>query len=546
MRTRTATCLALILSLSLAACGKEEEAKPYAVEEIPLSQIADDLAAGKTSAVAVTEAYIARIKTYNGAVNGVIGIMPDAREQAAASDQRRKDGKTLGPMDGIPILIKDNIDAIGMPTTAGSFALVDNVPVRDSEVARRLRAAGAVILGKANTSQWAGLRTTSGGMNGSTVGGPARNPYDLARGAAGSSNGSGISAAASFAAATVGTDTTGSIVAPANANGIVGLRPTVALISRRGIIPVSLTQDTAGPMARNVRDAAMLLTVLAGSDAEDAATVRADQEKTDYAKALSTDALRDTRIGVYRGSSAFNERTQVVFDEALGVLAAQGARLVDIPDAVLEDLSQEQRLIMIYDIKEDMAAYLAGAPPNVKYRTLADLIAFNKSDARENIYGQDLFEAAEATTGRAAPEYIQTVEYARRRAGAEGYGRVMTDYEVTAIVAPTGGPAGLIAGTRPAPSAAPTAGGGGHPASVTPKGARKPSISGVAALAGYPNLSVPMGYVDGMPIGLSFVGPPWSEDMLLAMGYAYEQASKKRVPPTAFKDAPLTSSPPSN
>ena len=546
MHPRTATRLALVLSLFLAACGKEEAAKPYAIEEVTLSQIADDLAAGKTTAVAVTDAYIERIKAYNRAVNGVIGIMPDAREQAAASDQRRKDGKALGPLDGIPILIKDNIDAVGMATTAGSFALVDNLPVKDSEVGRRLRAAGAVILGKANTSQWAGLRTTSGGMNGSTVGGPARNPYDLARGAAGSSNGSGISAAASFAAATVGTDTTGSIVAPSNANGVVGLRPTVGLISRRGIIPVSLTQDTAGPMARNVRDAAMLLTVLAGSDAADAATAQADKHKTDYAKALATDALRDTRIGVYRGSSGLNERTQAVFDEALGVLTAQGARLVDIPDAVLEDLSQEQRLIMIYDIKEDMAAYLADAPPTVKHRTLADLIAFNKADARESIYGQDLFEAAEATTGRATPEYIQTVEYARRRAGAEGYARAMTDYEVTAIVAPTGGPAGLIGGGRPVAGAAPAAGGGGHPASVTPKGARKPSISGVAALAGYPNLSVPMGYVDGMPVGLSFVGPPWSEDLLLAMGYAYEQASKKRIPPTAFKNAPPSNSPLSN
>lgn len=535
MRLRPLPSLALALSLALAACGQQEEpAKPYAVEEVSLSQIADDLATGNATSVAVTHAYIDRIKTYNSAVNGVIGVMPDALEQAAASDQRRKDGKALGPMDGIPILIKDNIDAVGMPTTAGSFALVDNVPMKDSEVTRRLRASGAVILGKANTSQWAGLRTTSGGLNGSTVGGSTRNPYDLARGAAGSSNGSGISAAVSFAAATVGTDTTGSIVAPSNANGVVGIRPTVALISRHGIVPVSLTQDTAGPMARNVRDVAMLLTVMAGSDAADPASANADQHKTDYAKALSADGLQGKRIGVYRGSNGF-ERTEPVFEEALGVLAAQGATLIDIPDAVLEDLSQEQRLIMIHDIKEDMAAYLAAAPAHVKYRTLADLIAFNKADPRENIYAQDLFEAAEATTGRQAPEYIQTLEYARRRAGAEGYGKAMSDYEVVAIVAPTGGPAGLIGGGPPpaAGAAAPV----GHPAAITPKGSRKPSISGVAALAGYPNLSVPMGYVDGMPVGLSFVGPPWSEDLLLAMGYAYEQASKKRVPPTAYKQA---------
>ena len=532
MHLRSLACAALAFAL-LTSCDKKEEAKPYAVEEVPLSQIADDLAAGKTSSVAVTQAYIERINLYNKAVNGVIGIMPDALEQAAASDQRRKDRKARGPLDGIPILIKDNIDAVGMPTTAGSYALIDNVPLKDSEVARRLREAGAVILGKANTSQWAGLRTTTGGMNGSTVGGPAHNPYDLARGAAGSSNGSGISAAASFAAATVGTDTTGSVVAPSNANGVVGLRPTVALISRRGIVPVSLTQDTAGPMGRNVRDVALLLSVLAGTDAADVATTDADKHKTDYAKALSNEALQGKRIGVYRGTNGF-ERTQEVFEEALGVLKAQGATLIDIPDAVLEDLSQEQRLIMIYDIKEDVAAYLSHAPANVKPRTLADLIAFNKTDPRENIYGQDLFEAAEATTGRGTPEYLKTREYAQRRAGAEGYGKAMSDYEITAIVAPTGGPAGLIGGGAPPAGAAPPAG-GGHPAAVMAKGTRKPSISGVAALAGYPNLSVPMGYIDGMPVGLSFVGPPWSEDQLLAMGYAYEQASKKRVPPTAYK-----------
>ncbi len=535
MRMRNLTGLALVIGLGLAACNRQEEAKPYAIEEVPLSQIADDLAAGKTTSVAVTQAYLDHIKTYNGAVNGVIGVMPDALQQAAASDQRRKDGKSAGPMDGIPILLKDNIDAVGMPTTAGSFALADNVPVKDSEVARRLRGAGAVILGKANTSQWAGLRATRNGPGGSTVGGTPRNPYNLAHSTAGSSNGSGVSAAASFSAATVGTDTAGSIVAPSNANGVVGIRPTIALVSRRGIVPVSLTSDTAGPMGRNVRDTAMLLNVLAGSDPEDPASANADQNKTDYVKGLSTDALQGRRIGVYRGVGAF-ERVQPVFDEALATLTAQGATLIDIPDAVLEDLSQEHRMVMISDIKDDMAAYLATAPASVKSRTLADLIAFNASDPRENPFGQDLFEAAEATPGRAGEEYIKTREYAQRRAGAEGYGKALSDYQLDAIAAPTGGPAGLITPPAPAAGAAPSAG-GGHPAAIAPKGSRRPSISGIAALAGYPNLSVPMGYVEGLPVGLSLVGAPWTEGQLLAMGYAYEQASKKRVPPTAYKQA---------
>lgn len=536
MPQRLCVAFALASFLALGACDTAEP-QPYAVEEVSLSQVADDLAAGRTTAVAVTQAYIVRIQALNAPLNAVLALAPDALAQAEASDERRRSGRALGQLDGVPILLKDNIDMVGMPTTAGSYALVDNLPVRDSEVARRLRAAGAVLLGKANTSQWAGLRTTTGGMNGSTVGGPARNPYDLTRSAAGSSNGSGIAAATSFAAATVGTDTTGSIVAPANANGVVGLRPTLALISRRGIVPVSLTQDTAGPMGRTVRDVAMLLTVMAGSDVEDAATAAADSHKTDYVAHLAVDALDGKRIGVYRGSSGFSERTQPIFDEALAVLAAQGATLIDIPPALLEDLSQEQRLIMLYDIKEDMAAYLADAPTNVKPRSLSDLIVFNRADPRENIYGQDLFEAAEATTGRETPAYIEAVAYARQRAGADGYGFIMSEYQLSAVVAPTGNPAGKLGERRSTSTATPSTPGPGHPAAEMPKGARKPSISGIAALAGYPNLSVPMGYADGMPVGLSFVGPPWSEEILLSLGYAYEQASQKRVPPAAYKQA---------
>ena len=265
---RPLTAIALILSLSLASCGEKEAppATPYAVEEVPLYQVAEDLKAGKTTSVAATQAYIDRIKMYDGPLNGVIAIAPDALQQAAAADQRRKDGKTLGYLDGIPILLKDNLDAVGMPTTAGSWALEHNMPKQDSEVTRRLRAAGAVILGKANTSQFAGFRTSTG-LNGSTLGGSTHNPYDPTRTAAGSSNGSGISASASFAAGTIGTETSGSIVGPSNVNGVVGIKSTIALVSRRGIVPISLTQDTAGPMTRTVRDAAMILTVIAGSDA---------------------------------------------------------------------------------------------------------------------------------------------------------------------------------------------------------------------------------------------------------------------------------------
>ena len=512
----------------LASCSKDEPAKSYAVEEVPLSQVAADLAAGKTTSVAVTKAYIDRIKTYDGALHAVILVAPDALDQAAASDKRRKEGHAIGPLDGIPILFKDNIDTVGMPTTAGSYALVDNKPAQDSEVARRLRAAGVVVLGKANTSQWAGLRTTMG-FNGSTVGGSPKNPYDLNRSPAGSSSGPGIAASVSFAAGTVGTDTTGSVIAPSNVNGIVGMRPTVALISRHGIVPVSSTQDTSGPMGRSVKDVALMLTAMAGSDPADPASKDADANKTDYAKGLSPDALKGKRIGVVRGFAGYSDATKPVFDAALEVLKAQGAELVEVPSDMFEDLSQEQRLIMIYDIKQDMAAYLKDAPEAVKTRTLADLIAFNKTDEHEKVHGNDVWVASDATTGFDNPEYIQTLADARRKTRDEGIDKLLKDNNVSALVNLTGGPADVIP-----PDGTTTLGAG----STHEKGAVPASATPYAAIAEYPHLTVPMGLVEGMPVGLSFVGTAWTEATLLCYGYAYEQASHARVPPPPFKAAP--------
>lgn len=519
--------LIVVALASLASCNQQQQAaKPYEVEDVSLAQISADLAAGATTSAAVTQAYIDRINRYDDQLNAVIMIAPDALQQAAASDARRRDGKAIGPMDGIPILLKDNIDALGMPTTAGSWAMTENLPKQDSEVAERLRAAGAVILGKANTSQWAGLRTTSA-FAGSTVGGPTRNPYDLTRTAAGSSNGSGIATAASFAAATIGTDTTGSIMGPSSLMGLVGMRSSIALVSRRGIVPVSLSQDTAGPMTRTVTDFAMVLNVIAGSDPGDPWSADADANKTDYVKALSTEALKGKKLGVFRNTGGHTEVTKPIFDAALEVLKAQGAELVDLPDDLLEDLGNEQRLIMYYEIKQDMAAYLATAPDAVKVRTLADIIAFNKTDPRESIHGQEHLEAAEALSGgRENPEFQRIWEYAHRKAGPEGYGRAFNEFGVTALVAVSRGPADV---------AQPDGTGGGGAALERPKGSRPPSISGVAALAQWPNLTVPMGDVNGLPVGLSFVGPKWSEGMLLSYGYAYEQASKMRKPPTAYK-----------
>ena len=526
MQKHSLAALVLVSAVALTACSKQDAA-PYAVEEVSLAQVSADLAAGKTTSVAVTKAYIERIKMYDGPLHAVIAIAPDALDQAAASDKRRKDGKAMGPLDGVPILLKDNIEAMGMPNTAGSYALAANKPAQDAGIIKRLRSSGGIILGKLNMNQFAGLRTSKG-LLGSTIGGTPHNPYDLARTPGGSSSGSGIAAAVSFAAATLGSDTTGSIISPSSLNGIVGMRPTVALMSRHGIVPISLTQDTSGPMARTVTDAAMLLTVVAGSDPGDPASKDADANKTDYVKGLSVDALKGKRLGVLRGTGGYNDKTQPVFDAALEVLKSQGAELVELPNDILEDMSQEDRIILTHEFKDDLNTFLAGTPANVKVRTIDDLIAFNKVDPHEKTHDQDLVEAAAATNGRKDADYIKAFEYAKRRAGPDGIDRGLKDFNVSALVVLTTGPAEVIV---------PEGAAGGHTISERPKGSRPPSPSMNAAIAGYPDLTVPAGMVEGMPVGLSFIGPPWSEQALLAYGYAYEQASKMRVPPTAYKSA---------
>lgn len=521
MRHRLFVLLTLSLPLALAGCSDRTPPAPYSVEEVPLSQISADLAAGKTTSVEITKGYIHRIETMDEPLNGVIMIAPDALQQAEASDKRRAAGQALGPLDGIPILFKDNHDAVGMPTTAGSFALEKNYPKEDSEVVRRLRAAGAIILGKANTSQFAGFRTSSA-FNGSTVGGSTKNPYDPTRTAAGSSNGSGISAAMSFAAATVGTQTGGSIVSPANVNGVVGVKPTIALVSRRGIVPISLTQDTAGPMARNVRDAAMLLTVMAGTDPGDRWSADSDSHKTDYAAALSAEALQGKRVGFIRPSGNNAAVVGELFDKALATMTAQGAEMVELPADILVDPRPEMRVTLLHDFKEDLNAYLAGTPDSVTVRTLADLIAFSKADPRESMHAMDLWTDAEATQGgRQNPAYIENMAKAMKMTRDDGIDRILKEFNVVAIVTPTGGPAAVLEpdgtpGTGPIPAV---------------RGTSPASLTTTTAVAGYPVISVPMGLVNGLPVGLSFGGTAWSEASLLALAYDFEQAANARVPP---------------
>lgn len=515
----------VLMSACASAAWSQEKPAAYDVEEKPLAQISRDLAAGKVSAVTLTKTYIARIKAYDGPLHSVIAVAPDALKQAAASDKRRKAGHALGPLDGVPIMLKDNIDATGMVTTAGSYALIDNRPARDADLVRRLRAAGAVLLGKANLSQWAGLRTTKG-LGGSTVGGVAHNPYDLTRTPAGSSSGPGIVVAASFAAGAVGSDTTGSIWGPANVNGVVGLRPTTGLISRHGVVPISSTLDTAGPMARDVKDAAMMLTVMAGTDPADAATKDADAHKTNYVDSLLPGALKGKRIGVVRGFAGYSDTTRPVFDNALAVLKAQGAELVEIPIDSFAELGVEVRQIEAYDFKPDLEAYLSAAPPAVKTRTLADIMQFNKTEEHEKLHSQDRMESAAALSRDTDPEYARLVQRATTRAGKDGYGAAMEKYGVSALVVLAGGPADVIRPDESAPLV---------PLDARPPGPVRLSASGLVALAGYPDLVVPAGFVEGMPVGIAFIGMPWSEAELISYGYAYEQASKARKPPQAYK-----------
>lgn len=517
MMFRSVLRATLISCLALTACSKE---KPYAVEEVSLAQLSADLAAKKTTSAAVTQAYIDRIKMYNAPLNAIIAVAPDAVAQAQASDKRRAEGKALGPLDGIPIILKDNIDATGMPTTAGSWALAENVRAEDAEVTKRLKNAGAVILAKANLSQWAGYRTTDS-FAGSTVGGTPHNPYDLTKSAAGSSSGSGIAMAVSFGAGTLGTDTSGSITGPTNVNGIAGLRPTRGLVSRRGIVPITELQDTAGPMARSVTDVAMMLTVLAGSDPGDARTKDADTHKIDYAKALDAGALKGARIGVLRPQG--DTKAGPVFDQALEVLKAQGAELVEMP-VTLENLNEVGLAAEAFNFHRDIADYLKDSPPAVKVRSVEDLLAFNKSDERESKISAIYWEEAAASKGdMTSPQYTERMEYIQRRAGPEGYDALFAQYNIKAFVTPAGQPAGPI----PADGTPRTGGRGEGPGSFTRN----------AAIGGYPIMTVPMGAVEGMPVGMSFVGPQWSEPTLLSFAYGYEKVGYKRVPPEAYKKA---------
>jgi amidase len=464
------------------------------------------------SAVAKTQASLGRIAALNPRLGAVIATDPTALAQARQVDARG--GATL--LGGMPILIKDNIEVAGpMPTTAGSLALANNVTGRDAPLVAGLRRSGAVIVGKANLSEWANIRDDDSISGWSAMGGQTRNPHALNRNACGSSTGSAVAVAAGMVPAAIGTETDGSITCPAAMTGIVGFKPTVGLVSRTHVIPISVSQDTPGPMARTVRDAARVLEAIAGSDPADTATAEADRRRVAYSQLLSADSLRGKRIGVMRFATGFG--TEEAFEEALSTLRARGAELVDIKEygSDRSALGSNEFAVLLHEFKDGLNEYLATTPAAVTTRTLADVIEFNRRNADREmpLFDQDIFEQAQATAGMRSDTYRKAREASLRLAGPEGIDRLLRQHNVVALVGPTRGAAWLIDTVHGDTS---TGGGSGGT---------------LAAVAGYPHLTVPMGAIRSLPIGLSFIGPKWSDALILSLGYAYEQASMKRIEP---------------
>ncbi|HZX81834.1 MAG TPA: amidase [Lysobacter sp.] len=487
---------------------------PY--EEMDIAALSARMASGELTSRTLTRAYLDRIAAVDDAgprLGAVVALNPDALADADALDAERRGGRPRGPLHGIPVLLKDNIDARPMATTAGSLALADHRPSRDAFLVERLRAAGAVILGKTNLSEWANFRSTRSISGWSGVGGQTRNPYALDRNPCGSSSGSGTAASANLAAAAIGTETDGSIICPAAVAGIVGLKPTVGLVSRHGIVPISASQDTAGPMTRTVADAAVLLTAIAAVDERDAATgARSRPRAIDYTAHLDADALKGARIGVLRRNTGYHPEVDAAFERAVQAIKAAGATVVDAEIPTAGKWDDAEFTVLLSEFKPGLEAYLAdsGAP----VRRFADLIEFNRRNAAREMpyFGQELFEQAMKAAPLGSAKYRNARDGAHRLAGPQGIDAALKKQKLDALIAPSTGPAWRTDTVL-----------GDH---FTGAG------YGAAAVAGYPSLSVPMGDARGLPLGIVFLGPKWGEARLIELGYAFEQATRARRAPT--------------
>ena len=523
LRLTAVTGAALAARGLFAAEGRAESSRftppPFEFEEATIDDLQKAMSAGSHTSRAIVEAYTKRIDAVdkNGAeLHSVLEMNPEALSIADDLDQERKAKGARGPLHGIPVLVKDNIDtADRMSTSAGSLALADQHAREDSPLVRRLREAGAVILGKTNLSEWANFRSTRSISGWSGRGGQTRNPYALARNPCGSSSGTGAAVAASLTAAGVGTETDGSIMCPSSTCGIVGVKPTVGLISRSGVVPISHTQDTPGPMCRTVKDAAYLLGAMAGADAKDAATRgRPAGLTTDYAKGLDTGGARGMRLGVARKYFGFSPDVDEVMKHALAALKDAGAVLidpVDLPTSAKYDASELD--VLLYEFKADLDKYLAAAGPGASVKTLAELITFNEKnkDREMPFFGQELLTRAQEKGPLTTPAYRKALATCRQLARSEGIDLYMTKHKLDALVAPSNGPAWITDFVN-----------GDHYTGGS---------SSPAAVAGYPSVTVPAGFVFGLPVGISFIGRAWTEAKLLRIAYAFEQATKARKAP---------------
>ncbi|XOV94731.1 MAG: amidase [Bacteroidota bacterium] len=512
----------IIISLFWSCAGSvESENSSLDLVESDIDKIQEGYRNKSFTVREVVSYYLNRIEEIdqNGPIlNSIIQVNPDALEIAERLDQEFAEGKSRGPLHGIPVILKDNIDTHDkMETTAGSRALIGSHPLQDSFVAMKLREAGAVILAKANLSEWANFRGELSSSGWSGVGGQTNNPYVLDRNPCGSSSGSGVSVSANLTVLAIGTETNGSIVCPSHANGIVGIKPTVGLISRSGVIPISFTQDTPGPMARTVRDAAICLGAMTGIDSLDTKTLKSSNNYlNDYTQYLDIEGIKGKRIGFYQRPLGANYKVDTLMMAAIRDLKDEGAEIIELDEISTSSWGNAGLTIMLYEYKDGLNKYFESLGPNAPVKNIDDLIAFNQNDSIElKHYNQQWLEMAAEKGGLDSQEYLDALELVRRSSQDEGIDRVMNLHNLDAIVAPTGSPAwktDWINGD-----------------------AFQLGSSTFAAVAGYPNITVPMGFVDDLPVGISFFGRAWSEPVLIEIAYAYEQATNHRKVPE-FKE----------